>query len=159
MVTRETVMQALFALVSGAADFQTKSRNIKLTPDNTPEIPVLQPAIFMLEDAEHTVIGGRGQPAKRTWNVHLFIYAKIPDGLTPGIPDGVTPGASVINPLIDAIEIALAPSSGIDKAMNVQTLGGLVSHCWIEGETIKVPGDRNPDGQCYAAIPLKILVP
>jgi hypothetical protein len=38
-----------------------------------------------------------------------------------------------------------------------QTLGGLVSHCWIEGRIEMDSGDN--DGQAKAIIPIRILVP
>jgi hypothetical protein len=36
-----------------------------------------------------------------------------------------------------------------------QTLGGLVSHCWIDGKIMKDSGDIDGDG--IAVIPVKIL--
>ena len=86
----------------------------------------------------------------------LWIYCKSPGGGTPGVSDGVTPGATAINNLIESVEASLS----IDNRTVMEcTLGGLVQYCRIEGQTIKVSGDMNPDGQCFAAIPVKILVP
>jgi hypothetical protein len=158
--TREAVMTALLALAATAAEFQTVSRRIVLVPGApTPQVaaPPAQPALYLFEDNETTrTHPARGAPPIRTWRVQLWVWCKIPLGATPGVPDGVTPGASIINPMIDAIEAALAPDTPIS---NTLTLGGLVQHCWIEGETVKVSGDSNPDGQCVAMIPVSILVP
>ena len=40
-----------------------------------------------------------------------------------------------------AIDAALAPSA----LTGLQTLGGLVSHCWIEGKLMKDAGDLDGD--------------
>ena len=40
-----------------------------------------------------------------------------------------------------------------------QLAAGLVQRCFIDGNTAKVSGDMNPDGQCFAAVPVSILVP
>ena len=58
----------------------------------------------------------------------------------------------VLNPLLDAVEAALAP----DPVGHVQTLGGLVSHCWIAG---RIQTDEGvPGGQAVAIVPVEILV-
>lgn len=160
MPTRETVMTALLAKVATAAAFQTVSRFIALVPGApTPQVatPPAQPAVYLLEDHEMTENKGRGTPPVRSWYVVLWVYCQSArSSTTPGISDGVTPGATEINTLIEAIE-------GVFVADNRQTgeltLGGLVQYCRIEGQTVKVTGDLNPDGQCFAAIPVKILVP
>jgi hypothetical protein len=36
-------------------------------------------------------------------------------------------------------------------------LGGLVTHCWIEGRIEIHPGDL--DGQAIAVVPIRMLVP
>lgn len=160
-VARETVMNALLAKVAASAGFLTVSRRVQLIPGApTPTVatPPLQPALYLLEGDEETKERGRGLPPVHVWDVDLWVWAKIPVGATIGVPDGTTPGASIINPLLDAVEAALAPA-GADLGQGVQTLGGLVSHCWIEGKTVKVPGDIMKDGQCLAIIPVKIMVP
>jgi hypothetical protein len=62
----------------------------------------------------------------------------------------------VLNPLLDAVEAALYPDNIVDQTLR---LGNLVYRAWIEGETVKIIGDVNPDGQCFAAVPVKLLVP
>lgn len=161
MPTREAVMTALLAkLATINPPFASISRRIVLDPDKGPTAsvatPVEQPALCMIEDDETTTHTGHMAPAKRTWRVVLFVWCKIPEGSTPGVPDGVTPGASVINALIESIEGALAPDNIVQ---GTYTIGGLVNRCWIDGSTQKVSGDLNPSGQCFAAIPLSILVP
>lgn len=86
-----------------------------------------------------------GLPPRWTLTADLFVYVQAPD-------DATAP-ATVINPLLDAIEAALAP----DPVDNLQTLGGLVAHCWIAG---KIETDEGVlGGQAVAIVPIEILVP
>lgn len=57
----------------------------------------------------------------------------------------------MLDPLLDAVDAALAPNIVTRR----QTLGGLVSHVWIDGKIMKDPGDIDGDG--IAVIPVKIL--
>ena len=140
MQARETIMQALFALVSGSASFITKSRRLQLWSS-------LSPA----REASHLPIraGRRLHPRKELHNhrrderrpVHLHCSRH---------GHGVTP-ISMLDPLLDAVDAALAPNIVTRR----QTLGGLVSHVWIDGKIMKDPGDIDGDG--IAVIPVKIL--
>jgi uncharacterized phage protein gp47/JayE len=88
----------------------------------------------------------RGLPPKRTITAELWVYTDV----------GKDPNANpeqALNDIIDAIEAALAPN----VVSNVQTLGGLVSHAWIEGQIEQFPGVL--DGIAKAIIPVKILIP
>lgn len=158
MATREDIMTALLAKVQTVANFQTVSRRIVLEPGApmmTVAAPPAQPALYLFEDDEDYNQKQRGLTT-RTLNVLLWIWAKIPDGHTPGVPDGTTPGATILNNLLDALETAFKPDS---RSTNSFTLSGLVQHCWIEGRIAKVPGDINPDGQCLLIVPVKLLAP
>lgn len=142
---REAIYAALFELVSEAAEFKTKERRLKLWTDvNASD----KPALFMNQVSETYARGSEAVPARVTLTVDLFVYTNA--GKDPkAIP------ATEMNELLDAIDAALAPSS---PAPNVrQTLGGLVEHCWIEGEVLVTTGDVDGDG--VAVIPVKILVP
>lgn len=157
--TREAVMNALLAKVATVAQFAHVSRHIDLVPGApTPTVatPPAQPALYLFEDHESTANRGRGIPPVRHWYVELWVWAKNPTGATPGVPDGITPGMSIINPLIEAIEGAFSRDNFIT---NEFTLGGLVQYCQIAGTTVKISGDANPEGQCLAMIPVKIMVP
>jgi hypothetical protein len=61
----------------------------------------------------------------------------------------------VLNPLLDAIAAALAPT-GADLVAGAQTLGGLVKHCWISGAIETDEGALG--GQAVAIVPVEILV-
>lgn len=143
MAAREQIMQALFALVSGSASFITASRRLKLWTD-VPESE--KPAIFQYERDDEYKGADRHLPPTVTMNVDLYVYT------APGMDSGVTP-ISILNPLLDAIDAALKPGPA---ANGRQTLGGLVSHCYIDGKVMKDPGDIDGDG--IAVIPIKILV-
>ena len=139
-MTRERIYAALFALVAGAADFVTVSRRLRHWTDVG---AAEQPALFQIQKSE-TAEERAKLPAKWRAAVDLYLYAQAPDELTAP--------ATVTNPLIDAVEAALAP----DPVTNVQSLGGLVAHCWIAG---KIQTDEGVlGGQAVAIVPVEILV-
>lgn len=139
MATREQIYSALFALVSNAAGFTTKSRRLRHWDDVEPSA---MPAIFQLQKGESFIQTGRGLPPKTVLRVELYVYAYQPD-------NHATPSTQ-LNNLLDAIVAALKPD--VD---GYQTLGGIVSHCWIEGE---IETDEGVLGQKGAMIiPINIL--
>jgi hypothetical protein len=149
-ISRETILSALFTLLSsvtfaatsdGFTSFQTTSRKLKLWSD----VPQ-QPALYMAEHAENLAYQSENLPSKTTIDVDVYVYFK------PVATDD-NPGSIDLNNILDGIDAALAPSIATGK----QTLGGLISHCRIEGKVLKDPGDI--DGQGLAVIPIKILVP
>ena len=160
MPTREAVLTALLTKLSALGAFQTVSRKLDFDPEQGPTgqpgTPALQPALYLLDDYETAQQSNHGTPTKRTLYQRLLIWARIPQGLTPGVQDGVTPGSTVINNLLDAVETALAADNAVSQTC---TLGGLVQRAWIEGTVVKVSGDLNPDGQCFASVPISILIP
>jgi hypothetical protein len=108
--------------------------------------PSGQPALFQSEHAEEYVDKPRGIPQRVTLFASLIIY------LTSGDPNAVM--TTLVNNMIQQVKNCLAPT---DMIYNVQTLGGIVSHCWIEGRIFKDPGDL--DGQAMIVIPVRILIP
>lgn len=139
-VARETIMNALLALATGAADFKTTGRRLQLW-DKTPN----QPALFLRNVGDdYPPRAARGLPPKVTIHAEIWLYAKV------GTDPAKIPGAA-LNVLVDAVDAALAPNPG----QETQTLGGLVSHCWIEGRIEMDPGDI--DGQAKAIVPVRIL--
>ena len=137
-MTREPIYAALFALLSGAAPFVTSSRRLRHWSDVG---PAEQPALFVVQKSE-TAERRAGLPAKWRASVDVYVYAHAPD-------DQTAP-ATVLNPLLDAIETALAPQGA------VQTLGGLAAHAWIAG---KIETDEGVLGsQSVAIVPIEILV-
>ena len=146
MTTREDVFQALFALSealswdSPARGFVYSARRVKLWDD----LPG-QPALCQAEHDE-LVEQITGLPPKRTLNASWLIYQNT------GADPNATP-ASENNLILDAVQAAFPNPDG-DQ---VQTLGGLVAKCWINGRIFKDPGDL--DGQGLMIVPIQILIP
>lgn len=150
-------MAAYIDRVSGLDGFESVSRRATLDPLDLSRISFAQPAIILLEHDEDTQQRGRGLPPILIVDVMLCVYARIPrDPQDPSRPDATIPGATIINPLIEIVESLFEPDSPTE---GVCTLGGLVSHAWIEGRTIKVVGDITPNGQCFAGIPSRLMFP
>ena len=139
---REQIIAALFELASTAATFNTSGRRLQLWSK-----VASFPALFVQSTGTHYPPRDvRGLPPKRTISAELWVYTDV------GKDPNANPEAA-LNDIVDAIEMALAPN----VLTGVQTLGGLVSHCWIEGEVEQFPGVL--DGIAKAIIPVKILVP
>lgn len=134
-------MSALFDLVVTAAGFKTTGRELK----HWSEVAA-QPALFAVDAEENFPGDSYNMPRTITMAAELWLYTKGDER-----PDKNRPKA--LNALLDAIEAVLEPSS-ID---GVQTLGGAVENCWIEGRLDKSPG--HVGGQAVAVIPIKMLVP
>lgn len=139
--TREQVYGALFTLAQTAAVFRTTGRRLRLPPN----IGVGDmPAIFQVQTLE-SARSLRNQPTIWTLSVDLIIMQDVSD------PNEVP--AAIFNPMLDALQDALAA----DPLSNVQTLGGLVEHCWIEGDVEIFDGSLTNIAICV--VPVKILVP
>ena len=140
--SRETIVAALYTLAMTAASFNTSGRRLVLWSK-----VASFPALFVQSTGTHYPAREvRGLPPKRTISAEIWVYTDA----------GKDPNANpelALNDIIDAIEASLSP--GVNS--NAQTLGGLVSHAWIEGEIEQFPGVL--DGIAKAIIPVKILVP
>jgi hypothetical protein len=155
--SREDILTAFAARVNALEPFVSTSRRATLDPLDLTRISFDQPAIVLLEHDEETERRGRGLPPVLILDVMVCIYARIPrDEQDPSVPDATIPGATVINPLIEVVEAMFEPDNPLE---GVCTLGGLVSHAWIEGKTIKVVGDITPNGQCFAGLPARLMLP
>lgn len=140
-MTREPIYEALFNLLSSIPGLQTTSRRLLHWSD----VPAAaQPALFQAEGPEKQE-PKKGFPAKVTLRCDIYLYVNTGNDLI------VTPGP-IINPLMDAIEAAIAPS----PVTGFQTLGGTVSHCWIEGEVVTDEGVLG--AQAIKIIPVFILI-
>jgi len=140
-LNRETIYAALFAKVSGIAGVKSSSRRLKHYQDVS---PADQPALFQRQVNED-FIRARGLPIKLNMKAELYLYVN-----TAG--DSAVAPSTILNPLVDAIDAALAPSPGPE---NTQTLGGLVSHCWIGGAIEIFEGVLGD--QAVVIIPIEML--
>lgn len=156
--TREQIFAALFTLLNGnIAGIKTYSRRQSLPSKVTQDIG--EPPVLMLyEDPERIDQSGPNQPAKLTLNAGIIVVFFNPSRPDPQEPGAATAGATIINPILDAIDAALFPSAGPGRQFT-QTLGGLVQGVWIDGYTHKFTGDTDPQGMGGAVVPLKIIVP
>jgi hypothetical protein len=141
-MNRETIYAALYTKLSAAAGFTTTSRRLKHWADVP---PTDQPALFVSQRAETNNPMPPGLPPRYTFHVDVYLYANT------GADSGVPP-ATILNPLLDAVHAALAPNYNTGK----QNLGGLVEHCWIEGDTQTDEGTLGSQG--VFIIPVSILV-
>ena len=143
-VTREQVSSYLFSLLTSSGKYKTASRRFQ-TFDEIANVD--KPALYMVEHKETHVKAKLITPAIRTLEIDVYIF--ISTGLDPNAVPIIA-----LNNLVDAID----PSTGgvLSPGVNSQqTLGGLVTNCYIDGQIIKVPGDF--DGQGVAIIPIKII--
>ena len=167
---REQVFTALFALVEPlqapagtprplptATPFKTVSRRVTLPGQGPGNLdPVIQPALMMWEQPEHTEGAERGIRI-RHWPV-WFVIAFRNDNREIA-------GATILNPLIDAVEAALSPDDPVHNTLRLlqPQPGGqsipLISAGAIEGPLIKHIGDTAADGQGGAVIMFDMIVP
>lgn len=139
---RENIMSALFEVASTSTPaFVTRERKVRLwgdVPDNQ------RPYFAMGERDEEWVGGDPGTPTRRIFNVEFYIYTTARNVDVP---------SAVLNPLLDAIQLALAPNILTHRF----TLGDLIYHGYITGRIFKDPGDIDGDGM--AIVPFKLIVP
>lgn len=142
-MNREAIYAALFELVSNVPGVIVAERRLRHWNDVK---PVEQPYLCVAQGNQTTTQGNpvKGLHAKWLMEAEIYVYVQTTGKKIPG---------SVLNPIIDAIEQALAPS--FPDIQLCQTLGGLVHHCWIEG-TIETDEGTLGD-QAVAIIPISIL--
>lgn len=121
--------------------FRTTSRRLRMPND-----VAAQPALFLRNESEDVSPRSARMPMRLTMRCEAWIYSRA------GTAADAVPGAT-LNHILDAITRVLEPLPGRE----LQTLGGLAHHCWIEGQVELHPGDL--DGQALAIIPISILVP
>ncbi|HKM71473.1 MAG TPA: hypothetical protein VJX94_15690 [Stellaceae bacterium] len=142
MIIRESIYAALWALGAGAASFASANRRLRHWADVA---SVEQPALFMSEKGGHAVTKALGAPIVWTLYADFYVYVHSSDPyLAP---------AMLLNPLLDALEAALAPS----PATGIQNLGlpAMVQHAYITG---KIETDEGVLGdQAIAIVPVEIL--
>ena len=142
MIVREQIYTALWALGANAARFASANRRLRHWTDVA---PAEQPALFMSEKGGQAAIKKLGAPIVWTLYAEFYIYAHSSDPyLAP---------ATILNPLLDAFEAALAPS----PTSGIQNLGlpQMVQHAYISG---KVQTDEGVLGdQGIAIVPVEIF--
>jgi hypothetical protein len=144
-VTREAIMEALLAVLSGTAAFVTISRR-----NQNPEglSPASTPALFLVEheDTWDRRQGYNIAPV-RTLAAVAIIY------IDTGTNQNAIP-SSFINATLESIEAAFVPDN---RQTNTFTLGGLVQACILDGPSTRASGDVT--GKGLVVVPIRILIP
>lgn len=147
---RETLYNALFNLLKGVTwTFNSQPQAFEFTSRRLQpwgEVGA-QPALFVRQLREATKQDVLGLPKWRL-RAQVWVYMQAP-------PNADQPGSwpsQVINPLLDALELKLVGPIPGEK----QTLGGLVEHCWIDGD-IFVDDPVSPDTQIVIVAPVSML--
>jgi hypothetical protein len=142
MIIREWIYSALWELGASAARFASANRRLRHWADVAPGE---QPALFMSEKGGQAAVKKLGAPIVWTLYADFYLYAHSSDPyLAP---------ATILNPLLDALEAALAPS----PTTGIQNLGlpAMVQHAYISG---KVQTDEGVLGdQAIAIVPVEIM--
>ena len=143
----EAVYAALFYLLeqakfAGNVKFQTSQR-VVVVPDQI--APADQPTLVMVQGplrAEQKEVFG---PTKWTLTAMAVIYLQADPSQNPNpLP------ATLTNYLVWGIQTVLGLTA---PPYSKQTLGGLVCHCWIEGEVLTEVAEQ----QVVVTIPIFIL--
>ena len=139
IANREVAWTALFSYISALGCFKTTTRHLKHWNDVAAED---QPSAFLQITGE-VYQPAHGLPSRIVLEGSIWVYVR-----TDGDPAG-----PILNPLLDAIDSAFQPANDGDHTF---TLGGIVHHCWIEGNTQIFEGDLG--SEAVAVIPVKMLV-
>ena len=177
--TYEQIMNALLAYLQNnipSGTFQSFRRGIVMWSDISKiqnGLPLVrQPALYLYDGP---MFGGgrtsyhqrsRSLPVIRTIHRTIVIYAQTPSaGQLPGGSIGglaaqntVTSQGSILHPLLDAVETAMETPDDT-SASGALTLGGLVSHCYVEGDGFLFSPDIDENGQGMATLPVQIVIP
>lgn len=151
-VDREAIWAALFAWLQSQLGEQFQSMGRKHVPP--PDLSIAdQPALFQVAAKEmHIPQKPPGAPAKIVLRGFLILYVFGPT-VNEDIGQETELGETMLNNLLTAIDNALMPD---DPDTGKFTIGGLVTHCWIEGDSDLDPGIFGP--QAAAILPLFILI-
>ncbi len=147
MATREPIYAALWALVSGDARAQASFVTMSRYTRHFDEVGGQEmPALFLMEKAENWQMVGRGVPPKRTLECQFLVYTNTGDPLALRSP--------VINTLMDILDDVIAKPP---NPANVQTLGGLVNHVYIEGR-VEI-AEAFLQAKSIFVVPITMLIP
>lgn len=147
-MTREPIYDAILAFwtaltVGGTPVLKTATRKTTTWDGVAPEDT---PALYQMQRKELAVYR-KGLPTIWRLQVELLLYVH-----TGAQNDPTLVPSEIFNPILDAIEAALVVD---DISNNACTLGGLVSHCAIDGAIDVFEGDLGD--MAVVLIPLTIL--
>ncbi len=156
--SREAVFQALFNRLQTAEGFTKFSRRMfdySLLP------PGVLPICILWEQPEETDYGNHQRIRIDHWHALVMIFFKNESRPQEDDPTTAVPGMTILNPLLDAVNLALAPDDGQGNLTlrDADNPNGLVQWVRVEGTTIVESGDTEQNGYGGAMIPLTILIP
>jgi len=137
-VNRESIYSALFAALAGVTGLNTVSRRLKHYEDVS---PAEQPALFMTATSQNGS-QTKGLPSIYYLDSKIWIYVHETD-------KSIAPSTG-LNNILDKIDAVLKPAIPGNK----QTLGGLVEHCWVDGEIVTDEGSLGD--QAVAILTIKM---
>ncbi len=148
MATREPIYTALWNLVTLDAGVQGAFVTMSRYTRHFEDVPAeAMPALFLLQKGESWIRRGRGIPAIRTLRAHFLCYTNT------SAPQQNLP-STAINTLMDRLDDVLEHPGNPE---NVQTLGGLVNHVYLEGEVDMAEGLLQP--KSIVVVPITMLIP
>ncbi len=140
---RNDILNALLTLLGTPEDFVTVSRKFRMWSSVPPEE---QPALFLRagpQKADEDRTFGLPKWKLKCW---AFIYCL-------HNADDQNPGTTLMQ-LLDEVDDNMAPP----QPGGLQTLGGLVTNAWIDGDIVVDEGMLPMDLQSIAVVPISILV-
>jgi hypothetical protein len=144
-VSRESVSVALEALFVSLVPGTLTTLSRTLVPFTNVDKTAI-PALFVVEDDEQD--NQQQDFGLETYKLDfaLWLYTPVAEG-------GSEAPGTAMNTALDAIDLAIrGPIAG-----ERQTLGGLVTNCWIDGKVIKQVGIVGQGMPSVARIPVTIL--
>jgi hypothetical protein len=134
-IDREPIWAGLFAHFQAALSSQFMSMGRRhIAP---PELAYAQqPAFFLVQMKERHEPKPRGVPTRLILQGFIILYVPAPVA-NENIGEETVLAATQLNAMYKAIDEALLPD---DQGTGSFTIGGLVSHCWIDGDTDQDPG-------------------
>jgi hypothetical protein len=156
--TREQVFSAIFDRLKTAPGFTKYSRRMI---DYSVIPPGIMPICILWEQPEESDYGTHQRIRIDHWHALVVIFFQNDSRPQEDDPTTAIPGATIINPLVDAVNRALGPDDGQGNLTlrDADHPTGLVQWVRIEGTTVIETGDTDSAGIGGAMIPLRILVP
>jgi hypothetical protein len=154
--TRENIAEAVFAMLLRVDGFRYVSRRIRMPGPSVGALSDDQlPALFLWGDGPTTYARQPDGMLIRVIEMQAMLFFRAP--CPPEDGENWQTGSTVANALLDALEAeVLTPD---DNVRNVNTLGGLVDRCWIEGVVHVATGDTDPERLGAARVPIKVRIP
>ncbi len=143
--TRESAIAALQTALTPAAAFGKVTRRL-LSEEQM--CAVGSPGLALVVHHEDYHRPALNQPPRRTLTVLAVVYVMAAAADPNAVPD------SLLNPILDGFDAALAPDNPIT---GLCTLGGLVYGAAIRGQVERAPGDKT--GRGVAIVPIDLVLP